>query len=101
MFKRQSCFFAGWEACLLIMPATLCLVDRAAADEPADAPLPGITPAQLAARLRESMARYDDRGTFRVLFTDTLDMNSYAPSRPTWKEDRPLLLSYRGRVRYD
>jgi hypothetical protein len=101
MFERDGCFFAGWEACFLTMTATLCLAGRATADEPADAPLPGVTPAQLAARLRDAMARYDDRGTFRVLFTDTLDLNNYAPGRPTWKEDRPLLVSYRGRARYD
>ena len=46
---------------------------RVAADEPADGPLPEITPAQLAAKLREAMGRYDDRGTLRVVFTETKD----------------------------
>ena len=47
-----------------------------AAGEPVDAPLPDVTPAQLAAKIREAMGRYDDRGSFRIVFTDTRDMNS-------------------------
>ena len=53
----------------------LAFVGRAAADEPADEPLPELTPAQLAAKLREAMGRYDDRGSIRVVFTDTRDTN--------------------------
>ena len=53
----------------------LAVVGRAAADEPADAPLPELTPAQLASKLREAMGGYDDRGSIRVVFTDTRDTN--------------------------
>jgi beta-lactamase regulating signal transducer with metallopeptidase domain len=67
---------------------------RAGADEPADAPLPAVTPAQLAAKLREAIGRYDDKGSFRVVFTNTRDTN--------WNEkQKPILTSFRGRARYD
>jgi hypothetical protein len=75
---------------------------RAAADEPADAPLPEISPAQLAAKLREAIVPYDEIGTFRVVFTDTRDMNDrFAMNRGTPEEQKPILVSYRGRARYD
>ena len=51
------------------------VIGRAMADESADVPLPEITPAQLAAKIREAMGRYDGKGLFRVVFTDTHDTN--------------------------
>ncbi len=78
--------FAGW----------------AAADEPAGAPLPEISPAQLAAKLRDAMGRYDDKGTFRVAFTDTRDMNNQvAVKGRAPEEQKPMLVSFRGRARYE
>jgi beta-lactamase regulating signal transducer with metallopeptidase domain len=67
---------------------------RAAAAEPANDPLPEITPAQLAAKIREAMARYNDRGSFRVVFTTTQDTN-WDPNK------QPIVVSYRGRARYE
>jgi hypothetical protein len=76
--------------------------NRAAAGEPADAQLPDVTPAQLAARIREAMGRYDDKGSFRVVFTDTRDMNwHFQMNRGTPEEQKPILVSFRGRARYD
>ncbi|QEH38509.1 thiol-disulfide oxidoreductase [Aquisphaera giovannonii] len=66
----------------------------AAAEGPADAPLPEVTATQLAAKLREAMARNDDRGTIRVLFTNTQDINFRGTGEPNW-------VSYRGRARYE
>ena len=68
-------------------------VGRAMADESADAPLPGITPAQLAAKIHEAMGRYDGKGLFRIVFTDTTDTN--------FNSDKPIMVSYRGRARYE
>ena len=48
------------------------------------------------------MGRYDDRGTFRVVFTDTRDMNNqFAMNRGTPEEQKPILVSFRGRARYE
>ena len=75
---------------------------RAAAGEPVDAPLPDVTPAQLAAKIREAMGRYDDRGSFRLVFTDTRDMNSrFTMNRGTPEEQKPILVSFRGRARHE
>jgi beta-lactamase regulating signal transducer with metallopeptidase domain/peroxiredoxin len=68
-------------------------VGRAMADQPADAPLPEITPAQLAAKVREAMDRYDGKGVFRVVFTDTRDTN--------FNPNKPIMVSFRGRARYE
>ena len=77
-------------------------VGQAAADEPADAPLPELTPAQLAAKLREAMGRYDDRGSIRVVFTDTQDMNwRFDTNQGSPEEQKPILVSFRGRARYE
>jgi peroxiredoxin len=66
----------------------------AQAAEPADAPLPPITPKELAARIREAMKLYDGKGVFRVLFTETWDTN--------WKPDgKPILVTFHGRARYE
>ena len=66
---------------------------RAKADEPADAPLPEISPAQLAAKIREAMGRYDGKGLFRVVFTDTHNTN--------FNPNQPIMVSFRGRARYE
>jgi peroxiredoxin len=69
---------------------------------PADAPLPEITPAQLATKIREAMSRYDDRGKFRVVFTDTHDMNfKFVMNQGKPEEQAPDLVSYRGRVQHE
>ena len=48
------------------------------------------------------MGRYDDKGSFRVVFTDTRDMNNhFAMNRGTPEEQKPILVSFRGRARYD
>ena len=54
---------------------------RAVADEPADAPLPEVTSQELAAKIREAMKPYDDKGLFRVVFSVTTDTNWNALSR--------------------
>jgi hypothetical protein len=83
---------------LVALPGHILLADG----EPADAPLPEITPTQLAAKIREAMARYDDRGIFRVVFTDTRDMNHrFGRGRETPEAQKPILVSYRGRARYE
>lgn len=62
--------------------------------EPADGPLPDVTPAQLAATLRAAMARYNGKGSFRVVFTSTQDTN--------WNNsEKPILVTFRGRARYE
>ncbi len=67
---------------------------RVQAAEPADAPLPPITPKELVSRIREAMKPYDGKGLFRVVFTETRDTN--------WKEDqKPILVTFRGRARYE
>jgi hypothetical protein len=67
----RSGFLAGMVMLALIgRPGHALPADR----QPADASLPEMAPAQLAARIRESMARCDDRGTFRIVFADTRDM---------------------------
>jgi peroxiredoxin len=77
-------------------------VCRGAAEEPADAPLPEISPAQLAAKLREAIVACDDIGTFRVVFTETRDLNDQsAINRGTPEEQKPVLVSFRGRARYE
>ncbi len=68
-------------------------IGRAMADELADAPLPEITPAQLAAKIREAMGRYDGKGLFRVVFTDTHNTNV--------DPNQPVMVSFRGRARYE
>ena len=66
---------------------------RAKADESADVPLPEITPAQLAAKIRAAMGRYDGKGLFRVVFTDTHNTN--------FNPNQPVMVSFRGRARYE
>jgi beta-lactamase regulating signal transducer with metallopeptidase domain len=68
---------------------------RAIAEEPADASLAEVTPKELAARIREAMKPYDDIGSIRVVFSETNDMNWTAG------EQKPILVSFRGRARYD
>ena len=48
---------------------------RAQAAESPDAPLPEITPRDLAGRIREAMKPYNDKGSFRVVFSETRDTN--------------------------
>jgi Carboxypeptidase regulatory-like domain/AhpC/TSA family len=74
---------------------------RAAADEPADAPLPEIAPAQLAAKLREAMARYDGANTLRVIFTVTQNMSPLPARGKSLREQKPLLVNFRGRARFE
>ncbi len=75
---------------------------RAVADEPADTALPDITPAQLAAKLRETIGRYDDKGSFRIVFTNTQDMNwNFESSKGKPEDEKPMLVFYRGRARYE
>ncbi len=67
---------------------------RAQAAEPADAPLPEITPKELAAKIRDAMKPYDDKGLFRVVFSETRDTS--------WTGgEKPILVTYRGRARYE
>jgi thiol-disulfide isomerase/thioredoxin len=68
-------------------------VGRAMADDLADAPLPEINRAELAAKIREAMGRYDGKGVFRVVFTDTQDSNM--------NPNKPVMVSFRGRARYE
>ena len=58
-------------------------------------PAAGDHPAQLAARIREAMSRYDDKGSFRVVFTDHQDTN-WDP-----EDQKPIMVSFRGRARYE
>jgi len=77
-------------------------VKRASAQTQADAPLTEITPAQLAAKIREAMSRYDDKGAFRVIFTDTRDTNfKYMMNQGKPEEQAPILVSFRGRAHYE
>ena len=64
---------------------------RAVADEPIDAPLPLLTPKELAAKIREAMKPYDDNGSIRVVFSETTDTNYN-------DEQKPILVSFRGRA---
>jgi hypothetical protein len=94
----RSGFLAGMVMLALIgRPGRALPADR----QPADASLPEIAPAQLAARIRESMARCDDRGTFRVVFADTRDMAPRFGPRAKPEESKPILVLYRGRARYE
>jgi hypothetical protein len=75
-------------------------VGSAAAQAPTDAPLPEITPAQLAVKIREAMSRYDDKGVFRVVFTDTRDTNfRFMMNQGKPEEQAPIMVSFRGRAR--
>jgi peroxiredoxin len=78
---------------LVLLVLVLWAAGRAMADEPADAPLPEITRAQLAAKIREAMGRYDGKGLFRVVFTDTHNTNV--------NPNQPVMVSFRGRARYE
>jgi beta-lactamase regulating signal transducer with metallopeptidase domain/peroxiredoxin len=84
-------------ALVLILSGSVRLIGfagRAQAAGPDDAPLPQVTPKELAARIRESMKAYDNKGVFRVLFTETRDTN--------WRGDqKPILVTFHGRARYD
>ena len=97
----------GLKSRLVATMVMLALVSRAgrfrgqgAAEEPGDAPLPEIA-RQLAAKLREAMARYNGGGTFRVIFTDTRNVSRMPGKRETLRQQKPLLVSFRGRARYD
>ena len=68
MITSHKWSFEGLKPALLVITLMLAPVSsvglasfaaNAAADEPADAPLPEIAAAQLAAKLREAMARYN------------------------------------------
>jgi beta-lactamase regulating signal transducer with metallopeptidase domain len=95
--RRRSALLVLLAALVLTASGSVRLigfVGRAQAAEPGDAPLPPITPQGLAARIREAMKRYDDKGIFRVVFTETRDTN--------WKPDqKPILVTFRGRARYE
>ncbi len=70
--------------------------------EPADAPLPPITPKDLASRIREAMKTYPDRGTFRVVFSETRDTNwKFNLNRGTAEEQKPILVTFNGRAKYE
>jgi beta-lactamase regulating signal transducer with metallopeptidase domain/peroxiredoxin len=75
---------------------------RARAAEPMDAPLPEMTPRELAARIREAMKPYDDKGLFRVVFSETRDTNwKFNLNRGTEEEQKPILVTFHGRARYE
>lgn len=61
----------------------------------ADPALPEITPRQLAAKIRQAMKLFDDKGSIRVVFSVTTDTNWHAA------EQKPALITYRGRARYE
>jgi Carboxypeptidase regulatory-like domain/AhpC/TSA family len=68
----------------------------------ADAPLPETTPAELAAKIREAMGRYDDKGFLRVVFTGTEDLNfRYRMNQGKPDEQAPIMVSFRGRARHE
>ncbi|MGO9916722.1 MAG: carboxypeptidase regulatory-like domain-containing protein [Isosphaeraceae bacterium] len=77
-------------------------VQSASAETQAGAPLPEITPAQLAAKIRESMSRYHDKGSLRIIFTETQDTNfKYMMNQGKPAEQAPILVSFRGRARFE
>jgi peroxiredoxin len=78
---------------LVLLVLVLWATGRAMADEPADALLPEITRAHLAAKIREAVGRYDGKGLFRVVFTDTHNTNV--------NPNQPVMVSFRGRARYE
>jgi hypothetical protein len=76
--------------------------ESAEAQAPADAPLPEVTPAQLAEKIRAAMSRYDDQGFLRVVFTGTQDLNHrYMMNQGTPDEQAPIMVSFRGRARHE
>jgi beta-lactamase regulating signal transducer with metallopeptidase domain len=68
---------------------------KAMADEMADVALPEVSSKELAVKIREAMKFYDDKGSIRVVFSETRDTNLHAV------EQKPILVSFRGRARYE
>ena len=68
---------------------------RAVADETANVSLPEVSSKELAVKIHEAMKPYDDKGSIRVVFSKTMDMNWHAV------EQKPILVSFRGRARYE
>jgi hypothetical protein len=75
---------------------------HAVANESPDAPLPDISPKELAARIREAMKRYDGIGSIKVVFSETADTNwKFDSNQGTAEEQKPILVTFRGRARYE
>jgi len=48
------------------------------------------------------MKPYDDKGSFRVVFSETRDMNwKFDRNQGNAEEQKPILVSFRGRARYE
>jgi len=70
------------------------------ADEPADAPLPEITPKELAARLRAAWASYD-KGLLEITFDTTANTNwRFMMNQGEAADQEPILVQFPGRARY-
>ncbi len=70
------------------------------ADEPADSPLPEITPKELATRIRAAWARYD-RGLLEVTFETTANMNwRFMMNQGKPADQEPIIVQFPGRVRF-
>lgn len=66
-----------------------------------DAPLPPITPKELAAKVREARAAYDDRGNFEARFDEVRDTNGkFERNEGKPEEQRPILVVHGGVVRF-
>ncbi len=67
----------------------------------ADAPLPPITPRELAAKVREARAAYDDRGYFEARFDEVRDTNGkFERNEGKPEQQRPILVVHGGVVRF-
>ncbi len=65
------------------------------------APLPPITPKELAAKVRAARAAYDDRGYFEARFDEVLDTNGkFERNEGKPDEQRPILVVHGGVVRF-
>jgi beta-lactamase regulating signal transducer with metallopeptidase domain len=85
---------------LLSAASSVRLIGTVQAETPADAPLPEITPKELASRIRAAWAGYD-KGLFEVSFKTTDNTNGTVTSKPG-KPDAagPMLVHYQGRFRF-
>lgn len=66
-----------------------------------DAPLPPISPKELAAKVREARAVYDDRGYFEARFDEVRDTNGkFERNEGKPEEQRPILVVHGGVIRF-
>jgi cytochrome c biogenesis protein CcmG, thiol:disulfide interchange protein DsbE len=98
--RRQLAALAFVGALLLGPVGSVRLLGVACADEPADSPLPEITPKELASRIRAAWAGYE-KGLLEITFETTQNLNwRFMMNQGTAEEQKPLLKTFPGRARF-